>query len=153
MIQPFTTPLDTNHAFKGEYAFLSNMYVCQVEFLGMVYPSSENAYQAQKTLNMEMRQYFTLISPSESKRKVRDPKFFITREEWSDKLKKVAMLHILEAKFEQNPDLMEKLLATGDMELVEYNYWYDKFWGVYKGEGENWLGRILMHLRKKYRDG
>jgi ribA/ribD-fused uncharacterized protein len=144
------TPLDTNHAFRGEYAFLSNMHPCQVDFLGRSYPSSENAYQAQKTLNEELRHYFTLISPTQAKKKAKDPSFLVIRDEW-DKIRRLAMLEVVSAKFNQNPELKAKLLATGDMELVEYNYWNDRYFGVCRGEGENWLGRILMYVRKELR--
>jgi predicted NAD-dependent protein-ADP-ribosyltransferase YbiA (DUF1768 family) len=56
-------------------------------------------------------------------------------------------------KFKQNKDLSEKLIATGDMELVEHNWWKDKFWGKHFGEGENYLGRILMKVRKELKRG
>lgn len=45
------------------------------------------------------------------------------------------------------PYLREKLLATGDAELVEGNTWGDRFWGVCNGVGQNWLGRLLMQVR------
>ena len=53
-------------------------------------------------------------------------------------------------KFNQNPELKRKLIATGDAVLVEENYWGDKFWGVCSktGEGENHLGIILMKTRE-----
>ena len=56
------------------------------------------------------------------------------------------MRKVLQAKFEQHPDLMEKLVATRSP-LVEYNDWNDKFWGVCDGVGHNCLGRLLMELR------
>ncbi len=59
------------------------------------------------------------------------------------------------AKFTQNPDLLSKLLATGDAELIEGNTWGDRVWGVdlYRGAGENHLGKILMRIRDELRDG
>ena len=36
---------------KNEFAFLSNYYPCTVEYEGLVYDSSEAAFQAQKTIN------------------------------------------------------------------------------------------------------
>jgi hypothetical protein len=42
---------------------------------------------------------------------------------------------------------MGKLLATEYVELIEGNNWGDTFFGVCNGEGENWLGRLLMNLR------
>jgi predicted NAD-dependent protein-ADP-ribosyltransferase YbiA (DUF1768 family) len=59
------------------------------------------------------------------------------------------MTEIVGEKFNQNPELKEKLLATKDIELVEGNHWHDTYWGVCNGVGENHLGKILM----AYRDG
>ncbi len=53
---------------------------------------------------------------------------------------------ILFSKF-SDIHLMEKLLATGDAELIEGNNWDDIFFGVCNGKGKNWLGRLLMNLR------
>lgn len=47
----------------------------------------------------------------------------------------------------RNPELRDKLVATGDAEIVEGNWWGDKFWGVCRGVGENHLGKILMRIR------
>jgi predicted NAD-dependent protein-ADP-ribosyltransferase YbiA (DUF1768 family) len=49
------------------------------------------------------------------------------------------MKELLKIKFE-NFELCKKLLATGEEELVEGNYWNDTYWGVCKGIGENHLG-------------
>ena len=57
------------------------------------------------------------------------------------------MEEILRAKFTQNLDLKEKLLATSDRLLVEGNTWNDRFWGVCKGKGANHLGKLLMKIR------
>lgn len=62
------------------------------------------------------------------------------------------MHDIVRAKFEQNPDLRQKLLSTGSEELIEGNTWGDTFWGVCKGSGQNWLGRILMFVRDEVRE-
>jgi predicted NAD-dependent protein-ADP-ribosyltransferase YbiA (DUF1768 family) len=52
-------------------------------------------------------------------------------------------------KFSTHQELRERLLATGEAELIEGNTWNDTFWGVCKGEGQNWLGKILMEVRKE----
>ena len=57
------------------------------------------------------------------------------------------MYEIVLAKFTQNPDLKEKLLATGDESLEEGNTWGDTIWGTVDGVGENRLGKILMRVR------
>ena len=40
-------------------------------------------------------------------------------------------------------------MATGNAVLVEKNDWGDTFWGVCSGKGENYLGRLLMQVRKE----
>jgi predicted NAD-dependent protein-ADP-ribosyltransferase YbiA (DUF1768 family) len=63
------------------------------------------------------------------------------------------MEDLVRQKFSLYPTLREKLLATGEEELVEGNYWHDNFWGACscrKCEGRekhNHLGRILMKVR------
>ena len=49
------------------------------------------------------------------------------------------------AKFSQNPELAKKL-ATGDRYIEETNWWGDTIWRVYRGEGQNLLGKILMDV-------
>ena len=63
----------------------------------------------------------------------------------------VIMRSILEAKFGQNPGLMEKLKSTGDSVLINGNNRRDGFWGMdlYSFRGENFLGKILMEIRDK----
>jgi hypothetical protein len=56
-------------------------------------------------------------------------------------------------KFNRNPDLRAKLLATADAYLEEGNTWGDQIWGVYNGQGTNWLGKILMQVRTELRSG
>ena len=59
------------------------------------------------------------------------------------------MYFIVRNKFIPNDDLMEKLIATGNAELIEGNWWKDTYWGVCDGIGENKLGKILMQIRKE----
>jgi len=59
------------------------------------------------------------------------------------------MREIVWAKFSQNPELAEKLLTTGERYLEETDWWGDNTWGVYQGEGQNLLGKILMDTRAR----
>ena len=58
------------------------------------------------------------------------------------------MWRICYCKFAHNDDLKEKLLATGDAELIEGNTWNDTYWGVCRGKGKNHLGKIIMEVRE-----
>lgn len=129
--------------FRGNYYFLSNFYPARVEYEGLTYGSNEAAFQAQKTLDMEDRRRFTVLDPYEAKRKGRR---VTLRKDW-EKAKEPIMRRIVFAKFSQNPELKEKLLATGDAYLEEGNDWGDRTWGTVNGIGENLLGKILMDVR------
>jgi ribA/ribD-fused uncharacterized protein len=139
-------------SFHNEYWFLSNFfYPCRVEYQGAVYPSAENAYQASKTDDPQIRQLFqdTLTNPRiakdlGSKIVLTDPEGWKTRRIFN-------MRDVVRAKFLYNVTLQDKLLSTGDHELVEGNTHGDRFWGRVRGDGENWLGRILMLMRADIR--
>ncbi|MBQ1388752.1 MAG: NADAR family protein [Clostridia bacterium] len=135
--------------FDGEYRFLSNFYVVKVEYGGLVYTSSEAAFQAQKCLTKEERVQFTQLSPSKSKTLGRNVQL---RPDWND-VRIGIMEDIVRCKFAQNPDLAKMLLETGDKTLIEGNTWHDTFWGVdsKSGYGKNNLGKILMKIREELR--
>lgn len=133
--------------FTGDYYFLSNFFECDVEYLGLTYRSSEAAYQAAKCKNPNERLAFLWLTPSMAKRY---GKMVEIRPDW-DEVKKRIMRDIVYLKFSQWPDLREKLLATGEAELIEGNTWGDTYWGVCNGVGENNLGKILMEVRREFR--
>ena len=132
--------------FAGKYAFLSNFYMVYVDYEGLTYTSSEAAFQAAKTFDLEEKKRFADMSPKEVKRAGRR---IPLREDWEE-VKDDVMYAVCKEKF-RNPDLRDRLLATGDEELVEGNTWNDRYWGVCKGEGENKLGKILMRIREEIR--
>lgn len=132
-------------SFDGEYRFLSNFWMASVEYEGIVYPSSEHAYQAAKTLNKDIRSAFAQITSPGAIKKMGQT--ITLRPDWED-VKINVMRDIVTAKFEQNPELMEKLMATKGRELIEGNTWGDTFWGECPiGKGRNELGKILMSIR------
>ena len=134
-------------SFSGEYDFLSNFFECDVKYRGRTYCSSEAAYQAAKCKNPKDRLIFLDATPSMAKRYGRRVEI---RPDW-DEVKYGVMREIVYLKFWQWPDLREKLLATGEAELIEGNTWNDTYWGVCNGVGENNLGKILMDVRREFR--
>jgi ribA/ribD-fused uncharacterized protein len=129
--------------FFGEFRWLSNFEPCKVVYEGLEYKSSENAYQAAKSLDPEVRLKFSQLSPSESKKM---SKLIELRKDWED-IKISVMYDICLDKFTRNPYLGTKLIETGDKYLEESNHWKDTFWGVCDGRGQNHLGKILMQIR------
>ena len=61
------------------------------------------------------------------------------------------MERVLLSKFNHNPKLRLKLVATGDTYLEETNDWNDTYWGVCDGVGQNKLGELLMKIRDKFK--
>jgi ribA/ribD-fused uncharacterized protein len=134
--------------FQGEYRFLSNFWPAEVRFEGLIYPSSEHAYQAAKSLDpAERKRIAALPTPSAAKKAGAALKL---RPNW-DTEKFNVMETVVRDKFTRHADLRAKLLATGDSELIEGNNWGDRTWGVFEGKGENRLGKILMKIRAELR--
>lgn len=131
-------------SFSKEYEFLSNFYSQEITYDGIKYPTNEHAFQAAKTLDLEERKVISsLPTPGQAKRAGRRVSL---RPDWEE-VKFDVMKEIVILKF-INPALKEKLLATGDSELIEGNTWNDRCWGVCNGVGQNNLGRILMEVRE-----
>ena len=132
--------------FMEDYRWLSNFHLVNIKYEGIVYPSSEHAYQAAKSLDKDVRLSFLNLTCGQAKRlggKIE------LRTDWED-IKYQVMLDILRIKF-SNPFLVVQLLDTGDAELIEGNTWGDVYWGVCKGVGQNNLGKILMIIREEIR--
>lgn len=129
--------------FRGENRFLSNFYETSVEWEGLIYPSSEAAFQAAKTLDQEDRKRFQTMAPTIAKREGYKVKL---RENWED-IKIDVMYQIVLAKFSQNEFFKQKLIATGREWLEEGNTWGDRTWGTVDGIGNNYLGKVLMAVR------
>ena len=135
--------MDKISSFRDEYFFLSNFYEAPVTYNGLTYQNNEAAFQAQKTVDEKEHILFTKMSATQARSTGRR---ITLRKDWEN-VKMGIMSKLVEAKFRQNPDLAEKLLATGDVYLEEGNTWGDRTWGVVNGVGANNLGRILMEIR------
>ena len=129
--------------FRGEFDWLSNFFQCQVEFEGLTFGNTEAAFQAAKSMDGNVREEFVGLAAGQAKRLGRRVEL---RPDWED-VKIDIMRQVLKSKFTQNPELGEKLIATGDAELIEGNNWNDRFWGVCRGVGKNHLGKLLMEVR------
>lgn len=139
------TVIDNFHS-KG-FEWLSNFFPAPVVYRGVNYNTVEHAYQAAKTLVLAEREQIRMCStPGKAKRLGRE---VTMRPDW-DKIKLTVMLHLLRQKF-NIPELRDKLLATGDIRLIEGNTWGDTFWGVCNRTGMNHLGRLLMQVRSELR--
>jgi ribA/ribD-fused uncharacterized protein len=157
---------------KGEFRFMSNMFVAPFEIDGMTFPTVEHYFQWSKAMMFEGKDSEhagKMMKPPRNKefteaksvkalgRKVKD----FSPARWDD-VKIPIMEKALRAKF-INPQhgLLEKLLATGDRPIGEANP-RDKYWGIgtsadtadamnpAKWKGQNQLGKLLMKLRDEF---
>lgn len=127
-----------------KYGFLSNFYLSTIYVDKKPYASVEHAYQAHKVLDTNSQELIRkAATPQEAKKLGRCVQL---RSDWEEI--KIPLMHsFLRQKFE-NPFLQHMLLETGEAELIHVNTWNDKFWGVCRGVGQNWLGRLLMEIRE-----
>ena len=136
-------------SFEGPYRFLSNFWPAEVEFEGHVYPTVEHAYQAAKFTDNTMRERVAAApTPGEAKHIAHTAT--TQRANW-DTAKFQVMEICVKYKFTHHDDLRAKLLDTGDAELIEGNTWGDQIWGVYRDQGDNRLGKLLMKIRGELR--
>ena len=138
--------------FRGDYAFLSNFQILGAPVHAIhpcgktVYCTSvESAYQASKCSDPNDMDQFSKMMPRDAKQKGRKVKMM----PGFDFIKDDIMHDLVYEKFRMNSGLMDRLIATGDAELIEGNNWGDTYWGVdlRTGKGENHLGKILMKVR------
>lgn len=133
--------------FRDQYAFLSNFYFwgSLVHYAHAPYPTVEHAFQAAKTLDLDERLKIQRIAGPVGAKQLGQG--VTLRPDW-DALKNEIMLGLLQEKFATSP-LREMLHATLPHDLVEGNTWGDRYWGVCRGKGENWLGTLLMQVREE----
>lgn len=162
------------HTFKD--SFLSNFYSVNVSYKKRHYPSVEHAYLRQKFdlvqlktldhakveqlndifkfkgLSLQLTDFSDIfyndkITANTIKRiSVKLKAWGYERPDW-DSIRLKTMIDLQIKKYAHN-ELRQMLLNTGDKLLIEGNDWNDTYWGVSNERGHNYLGRILMELRK-----
>lgn len=145
--------------FTGKYFPFSNFFdnnTLQVVREGVGFSSVEAAFQAAK-LDIEnpkkrktMLEVFSGLTPDGAKAFGRSVQI---RADWEER-KYDVMFNLVFQKFNNNHELKELLLSTGDAYLEETNNWHDNHWGnctcpkCIGTKGDNYLGLILMKVRE-----
>lgn len=134
------------YSTKGEYGFLSNFYQSTFFIHEADYPTIEHYYQSKKSIDFPLEFWIscapTAYAAMKAGRECLRTKQFDP--DWDTKKVNV-MLTGLRAKFTQNKELADKLLATGDAILHEDSP-TDMFWGK---KGQDMLGKLLMQIREE----
>jgi predicted NAD-dependent protein-ADP-ribosyltransferase YbiA (DUF1768 family) len=133
-----------------------NAYPCRFEFGGKHYQNATACFLAQQyTDQPEIMDFFTTLNPeaatalAELNPMTKERKISWENPHAEHIYKDDVLMHVLRAKFGQNPDLKKQLLETGTAYLVCQGY------GFYlcdnmNGTGQNTLGSSLMRLRGEY---
>ena len=131
------------------YDVLNNFSANAVEIDGILYPTSEHAYQATKCTDPKGKEEIRsarspLLAKEVSNEKYKDAK----DPNW--KINKLAVMEsILRAKLDQHQEVRDALIKSGNEEIAEDSP-VDRFWGRGKdGNGENQLGKLWMKLRSE----
>ena len=148
-------------SFRGAYRFLSNHYPSDIDMsyvwqprILFKMPSAEHAFQSLKTIHsglsteekmLWLMQMVGLTDPADAKQ-FGKKNIEINVVQWN-RMSEYYMGRVQQQKYLQNPELADRLIATGDAFLVEGNTWGDKIWGQVDGVGENKLGHVLMQVR------
>ena len=132
----------------GEF---SNFSKHSVFLNGKIWPTVEHYYQAQKFSEANhQEQIRCCLTPMKAKTLAYELSDQHGRTDWVN-VRKQIMLEALESKFAQHPDLANKLLSSGERQLIEFTE-KDDFWGDSgDGSGQNRLGQLLMQVRAEIR--
>jgi N-glycosidase YbiA len=138
------------YSVSDEWGFLSNFAPARFRLKGSTWATSEHYFQAQKFAGTPheaaIRAAKTPMIAARMGRERSRP----LRRDW-ESVKDRVMRDALRAKFTQNTDLGDALLATGEATLVEHTS-NDSYWGDGgDGSGHNRLGILLMELRTALR--
>jgi len=130
----------------GKYGWLSNFHRAKQVCHEIEYPTNEHFYQSRKAKDEKVAGW---IASAPTPFLAMCAGRCLRRKELRDDWDKEGIMHFgLIAKFEQNEDLKQKLLATGNAVIHEDSP-TDMFWGK---RGKDMLGKLLMMVRKEIRD-
>ena len=131
-----------------EYGFLSNFYPSPFIIEETTYKTVEHFYQSMKTDDPLIRDWINnapkpYLAMKAGKYLIEKDGFIKNWENMKTSYMKIGLL----AKFDQNQDLRNKLLETGNARLHEKSP-TDLFWGYL---GADMLGLLLMDVRNSMR--
>lgn len=134
--------------FDEQNQFLNNFYAIPISIDGRAHLSVGHAYAACKATTAEQK--VRIANMGSAREVLAFQKTLRGPEDWYRNRVEV-MRELLAQKF-NIPAMRDKLLATGDQELI-YGNSPDEFWGINErtGKGENVLGKLLMETRDALR--
>lgn len=138
------------YSVDGPHGCFSNFYPADfIDNAGRKWKSSEHYYQAFKFAHLDNKEIFEKVRNAQTAKECyklswANQEYF--RKDWSE-VKDDIMRDALIYKYQQNRDLHDILVSTGDKILVEHSL-NDLHYGMgLENNGKNMLGKLLMELR------
>lgn len=139
---------------ENPYGYLSNFSRHEIHLDGALWPTVEHYYQAQKFVGSPSAAVIPLIAAAptpEAAAALGRDRTLILRSDWEEAKRAIMRAAVLQ-KFLSHRDIQQQLLDTGDEILIEDSP-KDYYWGCGADRtGHNYLGKILMAVRKEIRD-
>ena len=136
--------------YEREFYMFSNFSAFAVKYDGDMWPTAEHAYQAKKFYDFDIRDKIKSARSAQEAKQIAKVFEHEIRDDWEE-VKLRAMEEIIWAKLSQHPYIQEKLLQTGERDIIEDSH-KDAFWGWGPDrDGENHLGKIWMRVRDEMR--
>lgn len=140
--------------YEREFYVFSNFSSFQLDWKGRHWPTSEHAYQAAHFFDTapDLVEAIAKAPSAHDAYKIAKGNAEKAPKNWN-KLKIGIMYDVCKHKMLQNPYVLQKLLQTGDIDIVEDSP-KDSFWGWgINRDGRNELGKIWMKLRSQLQSG
>ena len=145
-----------------KYKWLGNFNIAEpFIYKNREYATVEHAFQSQKNTDPDFQDLFTkntdtyigdlpnIAKKSTNKTNMKKMKKKLV-DDWDDQ-KLTVMEDIIREYYNSNKELKQKLIKTGENELIYKGVGVDAFWGLDKdNKGENNHGKILMKLRGEF---
>lgn len=135
---------------RNEYSFLAGTEFYAIDYRGERWPTVRQAYEAEKFERVDIREAIRWARSVDDAKEVSAKHKRHRREGWDAATKIATMALLMHELIRQHARLRERLLATGNRELVFRSHSY--FWGVDKdGNGMNEHGKLVMRIREHER--
>lgn len=133
--------------YEQEFYVLSNFSAFRLRYDGKDFDTAEAAYHYMKfPMDEGIQEKIIRARSAHDAYKIAQVHKDERRKDWDD-VKVYIMRTILFEKVKQHQYVMQKLLETGDRELIE-DSWRDDFWGWGPNkDGQNALGKLWMEVR------
>lgn len=134
--------------YERKFYCFSNFSSFAVELKGVLWMTSEHAYQAAKFKDKKIVEEIKNACSAYDSKKIAQKYPNDVKNDWDD-IKLSIMEEIIRAKLNQHPFIQKRLKQSEGREIIEDSH-KDSFWGWgLDKNGENNLGKLWMKVRKE----